>query len=252
MPFPNFETLRQVAECASGMRDTPNLCFVITGNTFRTMTLAPGQAPPPSDLTTVYLPLTAVPDSPIMVKQANISDVPAPGPTVNLMALTVPAIGAYPGFGPGPADAVFWSLSAVEKFLLPYYASVYGNQAPDIVKQVMDILEPVTTGPQPYAIVHLPSSEYAEAVGVGVGFPPGSNPVSDDMVEASQGNGQATPGTAGPPASGERAYFDDMFLLAAGHAVPLTPLWRTHLAAIPGAQTATAHVAGATPPAAAA
>lgn len=78
--------------------------------------------------------------------------------------------------GLGAADAVFWSKSAVEKFMVPYYASVYGDQAG---KAVEDLLWPFrgdrkvtkassdsgavrATGDdvQVYAMAHLPKSEY--------------------------------------------------------------------------------------------
>jgi hypothetical protein len=72
---------------------------------------------------------------------------------------------------------VFWSASAVEKFLVPYYASVYGDTAPDVVDRLVNIFVPkgspelgdngdvpvedVVADDTNFAVIHLPSSEYA-------------------------------------------------------------------------------------------
>jgi hypothetical protein len=73
------------------------------------------------------------------------------------------------------ADAVFWSAAAVEKFLVPYYASVYGNQAaPEIAKlvQVLDSPpvgggegDPAGASPDAFALAHIPRSEYVKVDG---------------------------------------------------------------------------------------
>lgn len=67
-------------------------------------------------------------------------------------------------------DSVFWTQSAVEKFLVPYYASVAGDLAPQRVETVLrllgnpreigDLRDP--DGPVVYALVHLPQSEYTD------------------------------------------------------------------------------------------
>ncbi|HEU4561350.1 MAG TPA: hypothetical protein VFS20_26085 [Longimicrobium sp.] len=222
MPYPNFETLRQVAECANGMRDQSDMCFVIRGNTFE-MVATPDPIPAPTE-DEVYIPVRAVPDSPFYVRQATISG-PGTLVPVNLLDVSIPAIGAYPALSGVKADAVFFNLSAVEKFLLPYYASVYGDQAPTIVAQVKEILEPVPSGFQPYAVIHLPSSEYALVAADSVSTLPDSNPASTKDVV-----GEITTASRRP---GAREYFDDLFLLAGPHAVPLTRDWKTHLASIP-------------------
>jgi hypothetical protein len=70
----------------------------------------------------------------------------------------------------GEADAVFWSAAAVEKFVVPYYASVYGDQAPKEIEKVIKILgtvrdprnglEPFAL--EPFALAHMPKSEYVQ------------------------------------------------------------------------------------------
>lgn len=65
----------------------------------------------------------------------------------------------------GPADAVFWSAAAVEKFLVPYYASVYGNQAIDVLQKLIDLLgtrQREANGPEVFAVAHMPKSEYVQ------------------------------------------------------------------------------------------
>lgn len=64
-------------------------------------------------------------------------------------------------------DSVFWSLSAVEKFLVPYYASVSGSLAAQRVEAVLKLLgspREMAAGDPPvvYALVHLPQSEYTD------------------------------------------------------------------------------------------
>ena len=67
--------------------------------------------------------------------------------------------------GRGPADAVFWTESAVEKFLIPYYAAVSG---PNAAKAVAKILKVFHEGPpggaanKVFALIHLPTSEYTD------------------------------------------------------------------------------------------
>lgn len=200
----NFEMLRQIAECASGMRNE-NLWFVVTGNKFT----VEKKEPFPVDPEAIVIPVEKVNDPPSKVTAAWISD--ATGPEVNLMEVKVPAIGPYPA-GIYAADAVFWSVSAVEKFLVPYYASVYGDTAWEHVKTVMSILMPppdqdFVIDPQPYAIAHLPSSEYT-------GVP----------------DSGSTTGSESAAHAGRREFFDNMFVLRGGHAEPLTRHWRKYAA----------------------
>ena len=156
MPKPNvtFETLREIAETASGLRNE-NLYFVIRGDpaayTWQT-------TPPEPSEDTVVIHCNGVDDPPSQVSFARIG---TPGDTpVNLLCITVPPLAPHPG-GTYAADAVFWSVSAVEKFLVPYYASVYGDQGPQMAQQVLQILDTAAAAEgDAFAVAHLPSSEY--------------------------------------------------------------------------------------------
>lgn len=73
----------------------------------------------------------------------------------------------------GPADAVFWSAAAVEKFVVPYYASVYGDEAPGKLTKIISVLGSVRKpaaveaelGGEPFALAHMPKSEYVQMEG---------------------------------------------------------------------------------------
>ena len=67
-------------------------------------------------------------------------------------------------------DSVFWTQSAVEKFLVPYYASVAGGHAARQVEALLKLLGSTVTVRQTgklapvegevFALIHLPQSEY--------------------------------------------------------------------------------------------
>ena len=59
-------------------------------------------------------------------------------------------------------DAAFWSESAVEKFLIPYYASVAGDEA---VAEIAQLLRDFHGAADIYALGHLPKSEYTPSRG---------------------------------------------------------------------------------------
>ncbi len=93
------------------------------------------------------------------------------------------------------ADAVFWSESAVEKFVIPYYASKHGPRAGTEVQAILDVFhhgkkppkegETETDGNGVFALVHVPTSEYIPAA-------PGG-PAADEflaMVEKRGADGQ--------------------------------------------------------------
>jgi hypothetical protein len=160
MPKPNvtFETLRLIAESASGMRDQ-DLYFVVSGEpagySWQTDPVEAGDD-------TVVIHCAPVADPVPTVNYATIG-AGSERQRVNLLDIAVP--GVWPHKDPGKhhhADAVFWSISAVEKFLVPYYASVYGDQGPAYARNVMDaMLHPdADTEERTFAIAHLPSSEY--------------------------------------------------------------------------------------------
>lgn len=159
MSAPNitFEILRQIAETASGLRNDP-LYFIVSGDpaTFTWQT----DPPTPSE-DVVIIPMNAVPDPAPRVKVATVGA--EAGKTVDLMNIVVKPRPPYPG-GTYAADAVFWSVSALEKFVVPYYASVYGDDGPEHARAVLDVLmrpSPGDTDGEPaFAVAHLPSSEY--------------------------------------------------------------------------------------------
>ena len=79
----------------------------------------------------------------------------------------------------GPADSVFWTAAAVEKFLVPYYASVYGDWSPKKLATLIGILgnprAPLAKGRSTadqadgaFAVAHMPKSEYVQMDGGGV------------------------------------------------------------------------------------
>lgn len=156
MPKPNvtFETLREIAETASGLRNQ-DLYFIIKGEP---ATYTWQATPPKPSEDTVVIHCNGVDDPPTQVGYARIgahSDAP-----VNLLSIKVPPMAPHPG-GTYAADAVFWSVSAVEKFLVPYYASVYGDQGPQMAQQVLQILDTAAADEgDAFAVAHLPSSEY--------------------------------------------------------------------------------------------
>jgi|GEM_PF-2768535 len=72
------------------------------------------------------------------------------------------------------SDSVFWTQSAVEKFMVPYYASVYGGEAAEKIKAVLGLLGSTRrrrlesgkvdeTDYEVFALIHLPQSEYVGA-----------------------------------------------------------------------------------------
>lgn len=156
-PIVTFETLREIAESASGMRNH-DLWFVISGDPVVTYTWFRSKQVETDD--TVVIHSAAVNDPRPKVNFAEIGT--AAGARVDLMCIKVGPVAPHPG-GKFAADAVFWSVSAVEKFLVPYYASVYGDQGPAYAQKVMDAMlhrDTTETEEQTYAIAHLPSSEY--------------------------------------------------------------------------------------------
>lgn len=164
-PIITFETLRLIAESASGMRDQ-DLWFVVTGSpatySWSTRCVHAGD-----DTEVIHVAATA--QDP--VSTVDCARIGVPGREVDLLGITIEPIAPHPG-GTYAADAVFWSVSAVEKFLVPYYASVYGDQGPQMAQAVLDVLLPggesvgdadavgEEEDDKPFAVAHLPSSEY--------------------------------------------------------------------------------------------
>jgi hypothetical protein len=190
----HFETLRRIAETASGMR-YDNLWFEVTGGDDGKVIVH--RAPPK------HLPQGSVVIECNAWKRPNVPEVDhaqigSGDRRMDLLNVPVPVEERPQGWD-GPlthrADAVFWSAAAVEKFLVPYYASTYGDLAAKAVEQLLNVFVPpdspedsgnamitaagksgsrlptnlgipdvgITSVPaadQPFAVVHLPSSEY--------------------------------------------------------------------------------------------
>lgn len=175
-PPVNFQILRHIAESASGMRYQDTWFIVRNDPQFGVVIDWRHEEPEVDDpeATVIlcekmeYLPPPAV----------TLAKIGAGPETIDLLNVTVPPEPAQmdPG-GTFGADAVFWSVSAVEKFLTPYYASVYGDGGGRMVEALLKVLQPgieesipdrpadeppftVAAPDQAFAIAHLPNSEY--------------------------------------------------------------------------------------------
>ncbi|MBV9110946.1 MAG: hypothetical protein JO306_16175 [Gemmatimonadetes bacterium] len=178
--LPDFTILRMIAEAASGVRG------VAPDKAMKTVWLIYDPDPDPKGPYAAYKNRVRVakvrPDGTYskratVIKAASCSTNPSPlrptrasicrGETcVDLLNL-----GETPDGTRVAADAVFWTESAVEKFVVPYYASVHGPGAAQAVANVLGALH----GPPPggnggmdqlretsFALIHLPTSEYIE------------------------------------------------------------------------------------------
>jgi hypothetical protein len=150
----NANLLRRIAEHASGMRSL-RLWYRVDGDDFTVHLSKPGGAVViPSetpevgkrpDVTYAYIGIGEKPNYKLM----NLREIP----------------------GHGTADAVFWSESAVEKFLIPYYASVAGAGAARAICRILRSFYGTADGcakaggsgwTDVFALVHIPTSEYVE------------------------------------------------------------------------------------------
>ena len=206
----HFEILRRIAETASGMR-YQDTWFEVTDNDVQIWDHEPTGRELQPDSTVIKCTAWPRPDIP----QVTAASIASADQVIDLLNVQVPAaelqgwgeVTSQPGGQPMQADAVFWSASAVEKFLMPYYASTYGSMAPKAVTQLLNIFVPPgspelqgngminlmeqsgtlppnlaptlgtpdvsITNPtgydQPFAVVHLPSSEYTAGTPEGDG-----------------------------------------------------------------------------------
>lgn len=161
MPKPHvtYQILRDIAETASGLRNQ-DLYFTVWGEPARYSWTTQKVVEGPDN---VVIFCGATNDPPTRVRKASIGD----GATsINLMKVNVrpsPEFPHPPQAGPFKADAVFWSVSAIEKFLAPYYVSVYGDQGAEYARHVLNVLMASRSDDEPgdsFAVAHLPSSEY--------------------------------------------------------------------------------------------
>jgi hypothetical protein len=161
--------LRLIAEAASGLRGEP--VHFVAGPKGGVREFYPhekgGALPrdlPPGDELVVIPALTQ--DVAPLRPPLTTATIQAQGVALPIDLLNLPN-------GLGAADAVFWSESSVEKFLIPYYASVYGNQAARAVGDILEAFHGDRGGGPPasggrltdpdaltYAMAHIPKSEY--------------------------------------------------------------------------------------------
>ncbi|HLM66040.1 MAG TPA: hypothetical protein VK358_00870 [Longimicrobium sp.] len=129
---PDYRTLRLVAELAAGS-PRREVEFDVDGGA---VTRAPRRRPPSN--TRVQIPART------------------PGRMGAMKYVELQAQGAGAGFDvlAAGADAVFWSESAVEKFLLPYLASAAAWEAGRIVQQVQDAFYTPWSNAQVVALLH--------------------------------------------------------------------------------------------------
>lgn len=133
-PPPSASLLRVLAEAADGYRtggpiwivagyDPPHQVLEVTDNAEGAQA-ALREAPPGFGLFGPYVtPADDVPYAQLSVLEVLI--IVGPGDTLSL--------------DPAQYDAAFWSLPAIEKFCVPYYARVYGaERAEDMLNQVKD------------------------------------------------------------------------------------------------------------------
>jgi hypothetical protein len=170
-----YHDLRTMAECAGGYRGEP-VWMIVDSRGWRMSEREPdgGELEPGA----VVLRCQNPDASHRRVGHAAIGPAQSrPGitpPIVDLLDLdnTKGVIGAEVR----SADAVFWSASAVEKFLVPYYASLAGNQADRHVADLLDVLDELrdprrSASPndeEAFGLAHIPKSEYVQLGGVNV------------------------------------------------------------------------------------
>lgn len=101
-------------------------------------------------------PFTATgdPEPEYGVKKVTMEITPASGPTRTVdLGEELKKNNAWNGVGDLPCDTVVWSLSALEKFVLPYYTYVEGIEGAERVRA-----EFLANGS--FMVVHLPTTDY--------------------------------------------------------------------------------------------
>jgi hypothetical protein len=173
-PALSSRQLRKIAEGVSGYRGSPRFWLILTQGEDGALAVEVSPEDPGPRLDAVVIPCHTPRD--------------ADRPPV--VAASIQAAGAEPvdllhlhleddeGHLMHTADAVFWGESSVAKFVVPYYASVYGDEAGEAVTELLNTYngvkaesaraegteaEPNLT--QVYGLVHIPRSEYIELDG---------------------------------------------------------------------------------------
>ncbi|HEX8906185.1 MAG TPA: hypothetical protein VF771_15155 [Longimicrobiaceae bacterium] len=162
-PLLDYRQLRALAEYASGVRKEGTVWLAAYGDG-RIDEVEPGIVPDGALLVATHVGRGA--GNRDATEYAWIGDRADGKGSVNLLDID----------GTGMrGDSVFWTQSSVEKFLVPYYASVSGEAAPRHITTLLGLLGsrhpvPVKAGQDPadyevYALIHLPQSEYVDQAG---------------------------------------------------------------------------------------
>lgn len=126
---------------------------------------------PAKGWSTVFNPRT---EEPAPESDAAVVVTPVNTPTITerpaVLNVYIQAAGMQAGFMESLAryDAVFWSESAVEKFVFPYYASKSQYAAADVLTGLSELFYHKIPAPDrtdeavPFAVAHLPRSTYAD------------------------------------------------------------------------------------------
>jgi hypothetical protein len=169
-PVLDSKQLRKIAEAVSGYRGTPQYWLVLTLNADGTLAHEVYDKDPGPRPDAVVLPCQTPREAdrpPVVSATIRATG----GPEVDLLDLHLED---EEGDRVYRADAVFWGEASVEKFVVPYYASVYGAEAGEAVTELLDAYngvaahgaeaqadgEPNTV--EAYGLVHIPRSEYIE------------------------------------------------------------------------------------------
>jgi hypothetical protein len=167
-PILDYRDLRRLAEYASGVRECDEPVWLAAfGNGVIQRIDDPAAYPRSTDALVVATRVGAGRGNCDTTRFARIGNEPGEKKSVDLLKI-------YYRGEPTAADSVFWSQSAVEKFMVPYYASVYAGEAADKIKAILGLLgspqqirlpsgEIEDTPYEVFALIHLPQSEYVDA-----------------------------------------------------------------------------------------
>jgi hypothetical protein len=155
----NYQELRMMVEAAASYRDQ-EVYLVVDDQGWSVQTQRPDA---PEGKAVIPCKSPGRPTARPSVGYARIGiDPDHPDKAVNLLELE-------PGITNSGADAVFWTPAAVEKFLVPYYASVYGDRSPNKLTRLIDILgaarDSSANAGEAFAVAHMPKSEYVQVEG---------------------------------------------------------------------------------------
>ena len=173
-PVLSSRQLRKIAEAVAGYRESPTFWLVLTQDADGSLAyeVRPQDPGPLSNAVVIPCHTPKVAERP-PVTAAFIQA--AGAEPVDLLHLRLEDLEDDEGNAAHTADAVFWGESSVEKFVVPYYASVYGDEAGEAVTELLNAyngvqaesarLEEADGVPnltEVYGLVHIPRSEYIE------------------------------------------------------------------------------------------